>query len=108
NDCYACHADDYQQAHAGFPTTCLDCHEPNTWDGAQFEHDQYFPIYSGKHEGEWSSCQTCHIQPGNFSVFSCITCHEHNREDMDDAHEDVGGYVYDSQACFSCHPDGED
>ncbi|HLT48758.1 MAG TPA: hypothetical protein VK002_16100 [Rubricoccaceae bacterium] len=108
NDCYACHQDDYQAAHPGFPTTCLDCHQSNTWDNPTFEHDRYFPIYSGKHEGEWSSCQQCHVQPGNYSVFSCLTCHEHNREDMDDAHEDVGGYQYESNACYSCHPDGED
>ncbi|MDX1419045.1 MAG: cytochrome c3 family protein [Rubricoccaceae bacterium] len=108
NDCYTCHADDHQEAHPGFPTTCLDCHQPDTWAGATFDHDPLFPIYSGRHEGEWASCQTCHVQPGNFSVFSCLTCHEHNREEMDRRHEDVGGYVYESTACYSCHPDGEE
>jgi hypothetical protein len=25
---------------------------------------------------------------------------------MNNEHDDVGGYVYESQACYSCHPDG--
>jgi hypothetical protein len=108
NDCFACHQAEHEGEHPGFPTDCLQCHNVNTWAGATFEHDQYFPIYSGKHAGEWSSCQSCHTSPGNYEVFSCITCHEHNQEEMDDEHEDVGGYVYESNACLACHPDGED
>jgi hypothetical protein len=27
---------------------------------------------------------------------------------MDDEHDDVGGYVYESTACYTCHPDGEE
>src|SRR5690606_2097896 len=26
---------------------------------------------------------------------------------MDDDHEGISGYVYNSEACFSCHPTGE-
>ncbi|MDX1440299.1 MAG: hypothetical protein R3284_10405, partial [Rubricoccaceae bacterium] len=107
NDCFTCHEEDSQQAHQGFPTTCLDCHTVETWAGATFDHDPLFPIYSGRHEGEWDTCQTCHIVPGDFSVFSCLTCHEHNQVEMDDRHEDVPGYVYESTACYSCHPDGK-
>jgi hypothetical protein len=25
-----------------------------------------------------------------------------------DEHDDVGGYVYDSQACYQCHPNGDE
>ena len=25
---------------------------------------------------------------------------------MDDKHDDVGGYSYNSRACYSCHPNG--
>lgn len=110
NDCYTCHTDDYEAEHAGsgFPTTCLDCHTTDTWAGATFDHSAFFPIYSGEHEGEWADCQTCHTQPGNFGVFTCLTCHEHRQSEMDDKHDDVGGYVYESNACYSCHPDGEE
>lgn len=110
DDCVSCHADDAATAqpdHTGFPTACLDCHTTDQWPGATFEHAG-FPIYSGKHAGEWSSCQTCHVEPGDVGVFSCVTCHEHNQADTDDDHDEVGGYVYESTACYSCHPTGED
>jgi hypothetical protein len=111
NDCIACHQVDYQREHAGsgFPTTCLDCHTQNDWQGSFPDHDaQFFPIYSGKHNGKWSdSCQTCHTVPGNQQVFSCFDgCHEHDRTSMDDKHKDEAGYVYESNACLSCHPNG--
>lgn len=108
NDCVACHQQEHQEVHPSFPTNCLQCHTVDTWEGADFDHDPLFPIYRGKHEGTWSSCQTCHTQAGNFSVFSCLVCHEHRQSEMDDEHEDVGGYVYESTACLGCHPDGED
>lgn len=112
-DCYACHADDYEEEHAGsgFPTDCTLCHNVNDWDDARFEqHDQlYFPIFSGEHQGEWNDdCSTCHVVANDFSVFSCIDCHEHNQPDMDDEHDGVNGYIYESESCYSCHPNGSE
>ena len=110
DNCYACHADDYQQEHggSGFPTDCLACHQQGTWDGASFaQHDGLaFPIYSGAHRDRWSSCSDCHTVAGDFNRFECITCHEHDRTRMDDKHKEEAGYVYDSAACYSCHPSG--
>ncbi len=111
-DCFACHKDDYNQATnpnhigAGFPTDCVSCHTTNPgWMPSTFDHDgQYFPIYSGSHEGEWNSCTDCHMNPNNFMVFDCLNCHD--KVDMIDDHEGVSGYVYESNACFACHPDG--
>jgi len=110
--CYFCHERDYQNAvdpnhqQAGFPTSCELCHTTITWQGATFDHDNlYFPIYSGTHHEAWNSCTDCHIG-GNYNSFSCIDCHEHNQPDMNQAHQGVPGYVYQSQACFNCHPDG--
>lgn len=114
NTCAGCHIDDYNQttnpphASAQFPTDCLECHTETAWVPSTFDHDnQYFPIYSGQHQGEWSTCSECHINPNDYSQFSCITCHEHNQADMDNEHDDVSGYVYNSTACYNCHPDGE-
>ena len=101
---------DFQREHSGsgYPTTCLSCHVVTTWGGAQFNHDaDYFPIYSGKHEGEWASCQTCHSTPDDYSIFSCFNCHKHNKTDMDKDHSEVQGYVYESGQCLSCHPTGK-
>ncbi|RMF75114.1 MAG: hypothetical protein D6738_04630 [Acidobacteria bacterium] len=112
-DCYACHRDDYERttdpnhAAAGFPTDCTQCHTTSGWAGANFDHDPWFPIYSGKHRGKWDRCSDCHVQPNNFAVFSCFGCHPHSdRNKTDNQHKDVAGYRYDSQACYSCHPDG--
>ncbi len=113
NTCFGCHETDYngttnpQHAAAGFGTECQTCHSQTAWTPATFDHDnQYFPIYSGKHAGVWTLCSECHTTPSNFSVFSCIDCHEHNRTDTDEHHQGVSGYVYASDACYACHPDG--
>jgi hypothetical protein len=69
----------------------------------------YFPIYSGKHKNEWDQCNECHTNPSNYAVFTCIECHEHNNQnDVDNDHNGVNDYVYESSACLSCHPDGND
>lgn len=111
--CYACHTAEYNQtndpphASAQFPTTCEDCHTQSAWEPSTFEHDgQYFPIYSGKHQGEWDQCSDCHNNPGNYAVFTCLTCHTQGETDND--HDEVQGYVYESNACLACHPDGDD
>ena len=90
-----------------YPTTCLSCHLVTTWTGAQFNHDgDYFPIYSGKHQGKWQSCQTCHASPSDYTIFTCFNCHKHNKTDTDKDHSEVQGYVYESSQCLSCHPTG--
>jgi hypothetical protein len=111
--CVSCHLDDYQatsnpnHAAAGFPQQCDDCHGTNAWQPASFDHDSVFPIYSGRHQGEWTECTDCHVVPSNFAVFSCIDCHEHdNPSELQNDHDEVSGYVYNSAACYSCHPNG--
>ena len=115
-DCYSCHKTNYDNTTnpnhkaLGFQTACQDCHSTTKWAGATFDHDgKYFPIYSGQHRGEWSVCTDCHTNPSNYKVFSCINCHEHNnKSEVDKDHQGVGGYSYDSQACYRCHPKGEE
>ena len=93
---------------AGFPITCESCHTTSAWRPATFDHDgRYFPIYSGKHRGKWSSCSDCHVSPSNFKAFECILCHEHsNRTEVDSKHRGVSGYAYQSAACYRCHSRG--
>ena len=113
-DCFACHQANYagttnpnHQA-AGFPTQCQTCHTTGAWRPASFDHDgRYFPIYSGKHAGKWSTCADCHVNPGNYRAFECILCHKHSNEaEMRDKHKDEPGYTYTSAACLRCHPFG--
>jgi predicted CXXCH cytochrome family protein len=114
-DCFACHEADYNATtnpnhlSAGIDNVCMTCHTTMPgWKPADFaEHDGlFFPIYSGRHRGEWNTCTDCHSNTSNYSVFSCIDCHEHNRADMDDKHSGENGYEYTSVACLDCHPTG--
>lgn len=114
-ECAACHQQDSDNttdpdhAAANFPLTCQDCHSTAAWKPATFNHDsQYFPIYSGKHRGEWDDCSDCHVNAANYAQFECINCHEHSKSRMDDKHSGVSGYVYNSQNCYNCHPDGRE
>lgn len=116
SECFSCHQPDYVETNdpnhvtADFSTNCEECHsiQPG-WKPADFrEHDGlYFPIYSGRHQGEWGNCAECHTTSGNYILFSCIDCHEHNQSDTDDEHDGVNGYIYSSQACLDCHPTGD-
>ncbi|HLF64093.1 MAG TPA: hypothetical protein VI603_10080 [Saprospiraceae bacterium] len=112
NTCVGCHLDEYNATNdpdheaAQFPTDCILCHNQNAWEPADWDHDgMYFPIYSGKHDGEWDQCSDCHTNSNDFSVFTCLTCHTQGETDAD--HDEVTGYQYNSDACLACHPDGE-
>ena len=115
NTCYGCHQSDYDNttdpnhSTAGFPTDCTQCHNEDAWDPSTFDHDgMYFPIYSGKHEGEWNSCTDCHFDANDYNLFTCIECHEHDDPvDLAGKHDDVPDYQYESNACYACHPTGE-
>ncbi len=114
NTCVGCHLDDYNNTNdpnhssAQFPTDCMECHTETAWEPSTFDHDgQYFPIYSGDHQGEWDSCLECHINPNDYSVYNCFSCHEEN--ETNDIHDhpddpDFDGYAYESTACVACHP----
>ncbi len=110
DQCIACHQDDYDGRHGGSntPTTCLTCHTRDSFSGADFDHDAaYFPISSGKHQGKWSGCATCHVDPSDYTDFSCFACHVHDQNRMDDKHSERAGYAYDSDLCYACHPRGK-
>ena len=108
--CYSCHSKEYttvtnpNHVAAGFPKTCDACHNTTAWTGATFNHK--FPIYSGTHKGKWQTCNDCHTNPSNYTIFSCTNCHEHAQASMDSKHRNVRGYVYNSTNCYSCHPQG--
>ncbi len=111
SECVSCHLDDYNNTRdpnhrqVGFHTDCQVCHPPEIpfWSNAIFDHR--FPIFSGNHSRV--ACSDCHTT-ANYYEFSCIDCHEHNKNSMDNEHKGVGGYSYNSQACYSCHPTGSD
>ncbi|RPJ64551.1 MAG: hypothetical protein EHM24_22660, partial [Acidobacteria bacterium] len=109
-DCYPCHQSAYDQTRSpnhratGFGTNCESCHRAGdgSWRDGRFTHR--FPITSGPHAGR--PCTACHVDGGNYQVFSCTTCH--GRSETDNDHRGVNGYRYDSPACYACHPTGRD
>lgn len=112
-ECKTCHLDEFNvttnppHRGAGFPVDCQECHTTTAWTPANWDHDGlYFPIFSGKHNNKWNLCSDCHDNSANFAQFTCISCHEHNRQEMDNEHQGVQGYVYVSSECYACHPDG--
>jgi hypothetical protein len=109
--CAGCHLDDFQTANnpdhrtLGLPTTCDLCHTAAGWSPADFSAFHTFPLSTGRHTG--LACSACHPAGNAWADFSCITCHEHERQRMDDKHlGEVSGYQYESQACYTCHPRG--
>jgi len=104
-DCYACHQTNYNNTTnpnhqtLGFSTTCTLCHTTNPgWKPASYtQHDtQFFPIYSGRHNGQWNTCADCHTNASNYALFDCIRCHT-------GVHS---GQNYTNAQCYSCHPRG--
>lgn len=95
------------QGYAFQSSECFLCH-PTGEKGEFRDHDNlYFPIFSGKHAGEWNECAICHNNPNDRKIFTCLDCHEHSQARMDDKHlGEVNDYVYDSRACYDCHPHG--
>mgnify|MGYP001592802773 CR=1 FL=1 len=115
SECFSCHQADYNSTlnpnhqSLNFPTSCNDCHSIRSgWKPAGYkQHDsQYFRIYSGAHDGRWSSCTDCHANTSNYSIYSCLDCHAHNKSEMDSEHRGESGNSYTSAACLHCHPRG--
>ncbi len=115
SDCISCHREEYRTTDTpvhtaiGFGPRCEACHSLFSWQPAFFSaHDTYFPIFSGSHSGAWDTCDDCHLVKGNYTEFSCLECHPHRQSKMDDEHRGKSGYVYESQACYNCHPRGSE
>lgn len=104
--CVGCHQAQYNatrnpnHASSGFGTNCESCHRAgdSSWQQGTFNHR--FPL-RGEHN---VSCARCHTS-GNYQTFSCTVCH--TRGETDDEHRGRSGYVYESRACYSCHPNGK-
>ena len=115
-DCFSCHQTDYNNTtnpnhqSMGFPTTCTTCHttKPRMETGIIQRHDnQSFPIYSGKHSGTWDSCTDCHTNPSDYSQFTCLTCHEHNKTSMDNEHDEVEWLFIQQYRMFTLPSEGK-
>lgn len=111
--CTTCHTQPRTDPrHQGIPgytwesTACLTCH-PNGSGGAFTNHDAIFPIFSGTHQGQWSACTTCHTNPNDRRVFTCMGGACHPQATIDGTHTGIPGYQYVAAQCLSCHPTGQ-
>ena len=113
-ECITCHRTEYVTANnpnhqtAGFSTDCAVCHRAVTWQPAALFPHTAFPIGPGANHrpGVWSSCVDCHMSGTNYSSFECIFCHQHEESRTDSRHREVRNYIYQSSACYRCHPTG--
>lgn len=118
--CESCHFDEFTAttapAHAlyGFPQDCRLCHTETAWELGRMTTDEinhdgfFFPVFSGSHRNTWVRCNECHVSQTDFATFSCILCHEHSDPvRVAGQHQGISGYQFTTQACYSCHPQGE-
>jgi hypothetical protein len=113
NTCVGCHLGDYNGTNnpshqaLNFSTDCTSCHSQSAWAPAEFvEHDEeYFPIYSGGHQGVWDQCNDCHTNSNNYAIYTCVGCHASGETGQQ--HTGINGYVYENSACLACHPTGD-
>ncbi len=84
---------------------CLTCH-PDGRAGNFPQHDAVFPIYSGTHQGRWSTCASCHTVPGDHAQFTCTGAGCHSQTQMDSRHSGIRNYQPQASACLACHPGG--
>ncbi len=116
-DCYYCHQWYFQNAQtygatvpnhvtSGYVTTCVTCHTTwvtTAWLGAKVAH----PNFKIPHQN--SVCADCHVNPKNYSTFSCVSaCHSGNAGHTNLTkgtiqHKGVSGYVRSATTCVNCH-----
>jgi len=95
NTCFGCHESEYNGVNdpphqlLNFSQDCLECHNQNNWEPANFNHNFY--LLSGDHTN--LNCNECHSQPAYQQ--QCISCH---LDDFLEEH-DLG----DPEDCWSCH-----
>ena len=94
-DCLTCHRTD--DIHAGqMGTGCADCHSPEGWLPATFDHSKTaFPLIGEHGEVECAACHDNHVYKG--TPTDCFSCHGD-----DDEHE--GRFGTDCETCHS--PEG--
>jgi hypothetical protein len=70
-------------------------------------HAIYFPIGDGTNHAA-QVCSDCHQSTDTFASFTCISCHDHAPDLAATRHVYITDFVYQSSACFSCHPTGNE
>jgi hypothetical protein len=97
--CQSCHAAPKTSIHRSVTTGCADCHTPQAWKPATFDHNKLFPL-DGDHKAE---CVTCHVN-NDYSKYTCYGCHEHSPDRIRSKHVKEG--IPNFENCVECHKGG--
>ena len=77
-ECFTCHQKDFASArnpsHAGFSTSCADCHGVSAWSPAVFDHNQTGFQLLGAHRTV--ECTLCHRTGYAGTPVECLSCHQ--------------------------------
>ncbi len=101
SDCASCHVPPKDTLHPDPKAGCSSCHNQVDWSAATMDHTRFFDL-SRPHD---ASCKTCHAN-GDFKVFTCFGCHEHQQADMISEHLEEG--IRNIDNCVACHRGADD
>ena len=101
DDCQGCHARPGDALHRQIDANCGECHRPEGWLPATFDHREFFR-FDRHHRTE---CTTCHVD-ADYSRFTCYGCHEHSRSKIREEHLEEG--IRDYENCAECHRSGDE
>jgi hypothetical protein len=94
--CESCHTAPADAFHRDLNVSCGQCHEPDHWKPAAFDHAKRF-VLDRDHN---TKCATCHVN-NDFSHYTCYGCHEHQPARIRAEHLEEG--IRDFEDCVKCH-----
>ena len=95
-NCVSCHAAPGTAVHTGATSQCTQCHSPDRWKPATFDHAKYFRLDKDHNV----ACTTCHTT-GDLRQSTCYGCHEHTETKIRAKHLREG--IRNFTDCVSCH-----
>jgi len=99
--CDSCHNNPVDDLHRKIKGNCGQCHTPDAWIPATFDHEKYFR-FDRDHDTE---CVTCHTNY-DYTSYTCYGCHEHSRSEIREEHVEEG--IRDYEVCVDCHRSGDE
>jgi hypothetical protein len=96
DQCESCHKPPTDVLHKQLTGNCTQCHQPQAWKPATFEHTKYF-LLDKDHN---ATCTTCHTT-NNYKQYTCYGCHKHTPAKIQAKHRKVETKNLDN--CASCH-----
>jgi hypothetical protein len=104
--CFSCHQKDFAGAttpvpHAGFPTTCEQCHDTVQWSDGKFDHSTTGFVLTGSHTVPPRQCADCHVNNNyTLNTTTCVSCHLKDFQGSTNPNHVALNF---SQTCQTCH-----